>query len=146
MTQDSRNFMPLATVAILFSQPLAHISRMDPLRSFVLPMSPRWVLVVAASALGIAAATLRAFESEQAKTRRVEMKKQKELRVLAERIFSYGQTIHRQFPTGDVVVGERDLAEQLRKRPEAVVTALSLLLNEQKIQRAPLNGYWKLNS
>jgi hypothetical protein len=138
--------MPLATVAILFSQPLAHISRMDPLRSFVLPMSPRWVLVVAASALGIAAATLRAFESEQAKTRRVEMKKQKELRVLAERIFSYGQTIHRQFPTGDVVVGERDLAEQLRKRPEAVVTALSLLLNEQKIQRAPLNGYWKLNS
>lgn len=109
-------------------------------------MSPRWVLVVAASALGIAAATFRALESEQAKTRRVEMKKQKELRALAERIFTYGQTVHRQFPTGDVVVGERDLAERLRKRPEAVVTALSLLLNEQKVQRAPLNGYWKLNS
>ena len=119
---------------------------MDPLRSFALSMSPRWVLVVAASALGIAAATIRAFESEQAKTRRVEMKRQKELRTLAERIFTYGQTVHRQFPTGDVVVGERDLAEQLRKRPEAVVTALSLLLNEQKVQRAPLNGYWKLNS
>jgi hypothetical protein len=37
------------------------------------------------------------------------------------------------------------LAEQLRKRPEVVVTALNLLLNEQKVQRAPLNGYWRLN-
>jgi len=38
------------------------------------------------------------------------------------------------------------VAEQLRKRPETVVTALNLLLNEHKVQRAPLNGYWKLNS
>ncbi len=33
---------------------------------------------------------------------------------------------------GDVIVSERDLPEQLRKRPDAVVTALNLLLNEQK--------------
>ncbi len=46
---------------------------------------------------------------------------------------------------GDVIVSERDLPEQLRKRPDAVVTALNLLLNEQKVQKAPLNGYWKLN-
>jgi hypothetical protein len=26
-----------------------------------------------------------------------------------------------------------------------VVTALNLLLNEQKVQRPPLTGYWKLN-
>jgi len=44
---------------------------------------------------------------------------------------------------GDVIVSERDLPEQLRKRPDAVV--LNLLLNEQKVQKAPLNGYWKLN-
>jgi hypothetical protein len=44
-----------------------------------------------------------------------------------------------------VVVSERDLAEQFRKRPDAVATALNLLLGEQKVQRAPLNGYWKLN-
>jgi len=37
------------------------------------------------------------------------------------------------------------LAEQLRKRPDAVVTALNLLLDEQKVQPAPLNGYWRLN-
>jgi DNA-binding GntR family transcriptional regulator len=53
--------------------------------------------------------------------------------------------VHQQFPTGDVVVSERDLADQLRKRPEAVATALNLLFNEQKVQRAPLRGFWKLN-
>jgi DNA-binding GntR family transcriptional regulator len=45
-----------------------------------------------------------------------------------------------------VIVSERDLAEELGKRPDAVVTALNLLLNEQKVQRATLNGYWKLNA
>ena len=98
-----------------------------------------------ASALGITAASVRAFESEESKARRAELKKQKELRSLVQRICSYGRTVHQQFPTGDVVVSERDLAEQLRKRPEAVVTALHLLLNEEKVRRAPLNGYWKLN-
>jgi hypothetical protein len=44
------------------------------------------------------------------------------------------------------VVSEGDLAEQLRKRPNALVTALNLLLDEQKVQCAPLNGYWKLNN
>ena len=61
-------------------------------------------------------------------------------RSLAERISSYGHTTHQRYPTGDVIVSERDLAEQLRKRPDAVVTALNLLLNEQKVQRAPLRG------
>jgi hypothetical protein len=84
-------------------------------------------------------------ETQEAKTRRSEQRKQKELRVLAARISSYAQSVHQQFPSGDVVVSERDLAEQLRKRPDAVVTALNLLLNERKVQRAPLGGYWKLN-
>jgi len=44
-----------------------------------------------------------------------------------------------------VVVGEKDLAEQLRKRPDIISTALTLLLGEQKVQKAPLSGYWKLN-
>ena len=42
------------------------------------------------------------------------------------------------------MVSERDLAEQLRKRTDMVITALNLLLNEQKVQRVPLSGYWKL--
>ena len=44
-----------------------------------------------------------------------------------------------------VVVSERDLAEQLRKHPDIVATALNLLLGEQRVQKAPLSGYWKLN-
>jgi hypothetical protein len=108
--------------------------------------APNWSLIALASALGVAAASLLAFESENSKKKRTELNRQKELRSLAARISTYGQTIHQQFPSGDVVVNERDLAEQLRKRPEAVVTALNLLLNEQKVQRAPLSGYWKLNS
>jgi DNA-binding GntR family transcriptional regulator len=68
-----------------------------------------------------------------------------ELRSLAERISRYGHTIHQRYPTGDVIVSEREVAEQLRKRPDAVITALNLLLNERKVQEAPLRGYWKLN-
>jgi hypothetical protein len=109
-------------------------------------VSPQWWFVLIASAVGITAASVWTFESEQTKRKRAELKKQKELRGLAERISGYGRTVHQQFPTGEVVVSERDLAEQLRRHPEAVVTALNLLLNEQKVQRAPLNGYWKLNS
>jgi len=83
---------------------------------------------------------------KRSRTKRAELKKQKELRALTDKISVYAHDVHQQFPTGDVVVSERDLAEQLRKRPDAVVTALNLLLNEQKVQRAPLSGYWKLNA
>ena len=83
---------------------------MHSLKGLLSSLSLYWTLIVFASALGIAAASVRAFESEQAKTIRLGMKKQKELRTLAERISTYGQTVRRQFPTGDVVVSERDLA------------------------------------
>lgn len=107
--------------------------------------SPYSYLLLLASALAVAAASIRAFESEETKARRTRLKNKKELHLLAERIWTYGKTVHRRFPTGDVVVSEKDLAEQLRKRPEVVATALNLLLSEQKVQRAPLSGYWKLN-
>jgi hypothetical protein len=68
-------------------------------------------------------------------------RQQRDFAALADRISAYRQ----RYPTGDVVVCERDLAEQLRKRPDSVATALDLLLGEQKVQRAPLSGYWKLN-
>jgi hypothetical protein len=118
---------------------------MQSFKNILSSVYPQWWFVLLASVVGITAATVKVFESEETKRKRAELKKQKELRRLAERISVYGRAVHHQFPTGDVVVSERDLAEQLRKRPEAVVTALNLLLNEQKVQRAPLNGYWKLN-
>ena len=108
-------------------------------------MPLRWWVALIISVLGIAAICIRAFETEDSRTRRAERNKKKELRSLAERISSYGQGVHQRYPSGNVIVSERDLAEQLRKRPDAVVTALTLLLNEQKVQRATLSGYWKLN-
>ena len=108
-------------------------------------MPLHWWVVLIISALGIAAICIRVCETEDSRARRAGQNKKKELRSLAQRISSYGQGVHQRYPTGDVIVSERDLAEQLRKHPDAVVTALNLLLHEQKVQRAPLNGYWKLN-
>jgi len=110
----------------------------------VLSAAPQWTLLIA-SAVGITAASIRVFESEETKRKRSELKKQKELRYLTQRISVYARTVHQRYPTGDVIVSERDLAEEFRKRPDVVITALNLLLNEQKVQKAPLNGYWKLN-
>jgi len=103
-----------------------------------------WVALII-FVLGIAAICLRAFETHEVRAKRADRNKKKEFRSLAERISSYGLTTHQRYPTGDVIVSERDLAEELRKRPDAVITALNLLLSEQKVQRAPLSGYWKLN-
>ncbi|MGA8216058.1 MAG: hypothetical protein WB799_20880 [Candidatus Sulfotelmatobacter sp.] len=103
-----------------------------------------WVALIVL-ALGIAAICLRVFETDGVRAKRAERNKKKELRSLAWRISSYGHTIHQRYPTGEVVVSERDLAEQLRKPHNAVTTALNLLLSEQKVQRAPLRGFWKLN-
>jgi uncharacterized membrane protein len=105
----------------------------------------RWWVALIISGLGIAAICIRAFETEDSRTRRAERNKKKELRSMAQRISSYGHTVHQRYPTGDVIVSERDLAEEFRKRPDVVITALNLLLSEQKVQRAPLSGYWKLN-
>lgn len=108
-------------------------------------ISPLFLVAVLGSALGVIAVSIRAFESDKTKAKRLELKRQKELRGLTEKISSYARAVHKQFPTGDVVVSEHDLAGQLRRPTDIVVTALNLLLNEQKVQRAPLSGYWKLN-
>jgi hypothetical protein len=39
--------------------------------------------------------------------------KEKEVSALADKILSYGHGVHRRYPTGEVVVGEDDLAAQL---------------------------------
>jgi hypothetical protein len=108
-------------------------------------MPLRWWIVLISCAVGLAAICTRALQTEEARAKSVERKRKNELRLLADKISGYGRSVHQRYPTGDVVVSERDLAEQFRKRPDAVIIALNLLLNEQKVQRAPLNGYWKLN-
>ncbi len=127
------NRIPIATLAMN--------SFMEIVSSFPL----QWWIVSSIGALTIVAVSMRAFETDRSRAKRAERNKKKELRSLAERISSYGHTVHQRYPTGEVVVSERDLAEQLRKRPDTVATALNLLLGEQKVQKTPLSGYWKLN-
>ena len=113
----------------------------------LLGVAPHWrtgVLAIAGT-VGIVVMCRRCLETDKARAERAQRMKEKEIRALADRIASYGRTVHRRYPTGEVVVGENDLAAQLRKRPDIVGTALNLLLGEQKVQKAPLNGYWKLN-
>lgn len=98
-----------------------------------------------AGAVGIAAVGRSFLETEQAKAQRAKRKQEQEVRNLAERISTYGRNVHQRYPTGEVVVSESDLAGRFRKRPDAVATALNVLLVEHKVQRAPLDGYWKLN-
>jgi hypothetical protein len=102
-----------------------------------------WVILIAA--VGIAAMCRWCLEADEARAQRAQRRQKKELRALADKISTYGHRVHQRYPTGDVVVSEHDLAEQLRKRPDAVATALNLLLGEERAQKAPLNGYWKLN-
>jgi hypothetical protein len=104
-----------------------------------------WIVLVACAATGIAATCRWGLETDEVRAQRGEHNRNKELRRLADRISTYGRKVHQQYPTGDVVVNERDLAQELRKRPDAVATALTLLLDEGKVQKAPLIGYWKLN-
>lgn len=100
---------------------------------------------VMAGAAGIAATCGWSLQTNEARAQRAERNRRKQLRRLADTISAYGRNVHLRYPSGDVVVSERDLAEQLHKRPETVATALDLLLSEQKVQRAPLREYWKLN-
>jgi hypothetical protein len=80
-----------------------------------------------ACAIGIAAASVRLLETDQVRAQR-------------------GRSVHHRYPTGDVVVSEKDLAERFRKPPETILTALNILLGEQKVQRTPISGYWRLTA
>jgi hypothetical protein len=104
-----------------------------------------WLAVAVSSVVAIAAVSLRLSESEAAREKRMREAKKKQLRALADRIANYAQTVRERFPDGAVVVSEEDLAAQLRKRPDYISTALNVLLKEEKVQRTPLTGYWKLN-
>ena len=117
---------------------------MEFLTSLFFSIPLRWWVASIICATGIAAICLRSLETDSVRAKRAERSKKKELQSLAERISSYGQAVHQRYPTGEVIVSEGDLAEQLRKRPDVVATALNLLLSEQKVQRTQLSGYWKL--
>jgi len=105
-----------------------------------------WLVAIASSVVGIAAVSVRLSESQAAREKRIQETRKKELRAIANRISDYAKSIRKRFPDGAVVVSEEDLAAQLRKRPDYIVSALNALLNEQKVERMPLTGYWRLNA
>jgi DNA-binding GntR family transcriptional regulator len=70
---------------------------------------------------------------------------EKDLQALAEKISKYAREIREKYPTGNVVVSENDLAGALHRAPETIAKALGLLHGQQKVERALLSGYWKLN-
>jgi hypothetical protein len=100
-----------------------------------------------AHAVRIAVTSTRAVETDETRAARAQRTKEegKEVRAIADKISNYACSVHRRYPSGEVVVGENDLAAQLRKRRDKVGTALNLLLGEQKVKKASLRGYWKLN-
>lgn len=118
---------------------------MNSLATVISWITLHWRMIAVASLLSIAATLRSCFESEEARAQRLQHKKEKHLKKLAQTISNYGSKVHRLYPTGDVIVSHGDLAERLGKPGDAVISALDLLLKEQKVQRAPLAGYWKLN-
>jgi hypothetical protein len=100
-----------------------------------------------AHAVRIAVTSTRAIETDEIRAARAQRTKEegKEVRAIADKISNYACSVHRRYPSGEVVVGENDLAAQLRKRRDKVGRALNLLLGEQKVRKASLRGYWKLN-
>ena len=110
-------------------------------------MTSQWIMLAATVfVLGCAGVIFfRYFETEERRAQRIRRKMEREVKAVATRISAYGQNVHKRFPSGDVVVGERDLAEQLRKKPAIVATALNVLLSERRVQKSALDGYWKLN-
>jgi len=70
---------------------------------------------------------------------------EKDVHTLAQKISKYAGEMQRKYPTGTVVVSEDDLAGALHRAPERIAKALGLLQTQQKVERAPLAGYWKLN-
>jgi len=113
---------------------------------------PSWIAshwrtsaVITCAAVGIVVTCRSYLETDDARNKRVELNRKKELRRLADRISAYGRKVHERYPSGDVVVSVLDLAQQLRKHPDTVATALNILLGEQRVQQVALSGYWKLN-
>ena len=70
---------------------------------------------------------------------------EKDLHALAEKISKYAHELQVRFPTGTVVVSVNDLAIELHRGPERISTALGVLQSQQKAERVPLSGYWKLS-
>jgi len=93
---------------------------------------------------GVAAVATLRWTQHRDPERAAQMR-EKDTHTLAEKISKYARDMQTRYPNGSVVVSEEDLAGALHRAPERIARALGLLHSQQKVERAPLSGYWKLN-
>ena len=93
---------------------------------------------------GVAAIAAFRWSHDKDPERAAQMK-EKDTQTLAEKISRYADEMQTKYPMGSVVVSEEDLAGALHRAPEKVIRALRLLHTQQRVEPAPLIGYWKLN-
>ncbi len=116
---------------------------MNPLRRTPSWLTEHWRgAALIACAIGAVASLRWNYDKDPERRMRIQ---EKELHSLAERISKYARDVQARYPSGSVVVSEDDLAGALHRAPERIARALGLLHSQQKIERAPLSGYWKLN-
>lgn len=96
-----------------------------------------------ACALGAAVTWRRNYGQDPERAARIQ---EQDRKALADKISQYASEMQEKYPTGSVVVSEEDLASKLHRAPEKIASALGLLHTQQKVERAPLSGYWKLNA
>jgi indole-3-glycerol phosphate synthase len=119
---------------------------MEPLTGIGSWIVSRW-RIGALLACGVVVASLYKLstETDEVRAQRANLKRENELLKVASRISKYALDVHRRHPDGDVIVSDTDLAKQLRKPQEIIASALGVLSDQKRVQRAPLAGYWKLN-
>jgi hypothetical protein len=109
---------------------------------------PSWLAAhwrgAALAACGVAAIAALRWTYDKDPERAARMK-EKDTQTLAERISKYARDMRARYPNGSIVVSEEDLAGVMHRAPERIARALGLLHSQQKVERAPLSGYWKLN-
>lgn len=106
----------------------------------------RWRIgALIVSGLAVACIYKASTETEEQRAQKAKQKRENELGRVAKQISNYARDLHKRYPSGEIVISDDDLCKQLHKPHELVASALTMLLDQKQVQRAPLAGYWKLN-
>jgi hypothetical protein len=107
----------------------------------------RWrVGAVIASGLAVACIYKISTETEEQRAQKAKQRRENELSRVAKQISNFARDLHQRYPDGEIVISDDDLSKQLHRPQELVASALTILLEQKQVQRAPLAGYWRLNS
>ena len=114
--------------------------------SIVSWLASRWRIgALIVSGLAVACIYKASTETEEQRAQKAKQRRENELSRVAKQISNYARDLHKRYPSGEIVISDDDLCKQLHKPHELVASALTMLLDQKQVQRAPLAGYWKLN-